>query len=167
MQFLKWFQFLMQRISSLKHDILCFPIMSTLKVTWPEVPSINIKNTEHSAELWITRNIFNRTRRLFTLYLLCKRAIRGCDMAYLKTYSNKYVCETRMPPFPNLSRIGLTFDLDLWPTNLNIDRGHLLIQDYLPTTFEASGAKRSWVISCIRWSRLAWPWPLTCWPEFQ
>ena len=41
MQFLKWSQFLMQRISSLKHDILCFPIMSTLKVTWPEVPSIS------------------------------------------------------------------------------------------------------------------------------
>ena len=39
MQILKWFQFLLQRISSLKHDILCFPIMSTLKVTWPEVPS--------------------------------------------------------------------------------------------------------------------------------
>ena len=41
MQFLKWFLFLMQRISSLKHDILCFPIMSTLKVTWPEVPTMS------------------------------------------------------------------------------------------------------------------------------
>ena len=41
MQFLKGFQFLMQRISSLKHDILCFPIMSTLKVTRPEVPSVS------------------------------------------------------------------------------------------------------------------------------
>ena len=60
------------------------------------------------------------------------------------------VCVTLMPPFPNLSRIGLTFNLDLWPTNLNIDRGHLLIKDYLPTKFDASGAKRSWV-------RLAWP----------
>ena len=30
----------MQRISLLKHDILCFPIMSTLKVTWPEVPTL-------------------------------------------------------------------------------------------------------------------------------
>ena len=44
--------------------------------------------------------------------------------------------------------------LDLRPTNLNIDRGHLLIKDYLPTKFEASGAKRSWVISCTRWRRL-------------
>ena len=51
----------------------------------------------------------------------------------------------------------MTFDLDLWPTDLNINRGHLLIKDYLPTKFEASGAKRSWVISCTRWSRLAWP----------
>ena len=50
-----------------------------------------------------------------------------------------------MPPFPNM-----TFDLDLWPTDLKINRDHLLIKDYLPTKFEASGAKRSWVISCTR-----------------
>ena len=42
-----------------------------------------------------------------------------------------------MPPFPNM-----TFDLDLWPTDLKINRDHLLIKDYLPTKFEASGAKR-------------------------
>ena len=64
-----------------------------------------------------------------------------------------------MPPFPNIWRIGLTFDTDLWPTDLNINRGHVIIKDYLPTKFEASGAKCSWVISCTRWSRLAWPWP--------
>ena len=55
----------------------------------------------------------------------------------------------------------MTFDLDLWPTDLNINRGHLLIKGYLPTKFEASGAKRSWVISCTRWSKLAWPLTLT------
>ena len=44
----------------------------------------------------------------------------------------------------------MTFDLDLWPTDLNINRGHLLIKDYLPTKFEASGAKHSWVIRCTR-----------------
>ena len=63
------------------------------------------------------------------------------------------VCETLMPPFPNISRIGLTFDLDLSPTDLNIERGHLLIKDYLPTKFEASGAKRSRVISYTRYGR--------------
>ena len=40
------------------------------------------------------------------------------------------VCETLMPPFPNM-----TFDLDLWPTDLEINRDHLLIKDYLPTKF--------------------------------
>ena len=54
---------------------------------------------------------------------------------------------------------------DLWPWPLtywpDINRGHLIIKDYLPTTFEACGAKRSWVISCTRWSRLAWPLTLT------
>ena len=52
-----------------------------------------------------------------------------------------------MPSLPNLSRVGLTFDLHFSPTDLNIDRGHLLMKDYLPTKFEACGAKRSWVIS--------------------
>ena len=56
---------------------------------------------------------------------------------------------------------GMTFDLDLWPTDLNINRDHLLTKDYLPTKFEASGAKCSWVISCTRWSKLAWPLTLT------
>ena len=60
------------------------------------------------------------------------------------------VCKTLMPPFPNIWRIGLTFDLDLWPTDLKINRDHLLIKDYLPTKFEASGSKPSWVISCTR-----------------
>ena len=46
--------------------------------------------------------------------------------------------------------INLTFDLDLWRTDLNINRDHLLIKDYLPNKFEASGPKRSWVISCTR-----------------
>ena len=97
----------------------------------------------------------------------------------------------------------MTFDLDLWPTDLNIiyssrtiylpslkllgqsvlelsvaqgevdwhdlwpwpltywPEYHLLIKDYLPTKFEASGAKCSWVISCTRWSRLALPLTLT------
>ena len=55
----------------------------------------------------------------------------------------------------------MTFDLELWPTDLNINRGHLLIKGYLPTKFQASGAKRSWVISCTRWSKLAWPLTLT------
>ena len=37
----------------------------------------------------------------------------------------------------------------------------VLINDYLPTKFEASGANHSWVISCTRWSWLAWPLTLT------
>ena len=55
----------------------------------------------------------------------------------------------------------MTFDLDLWPTDLTINRDHLLIKDYLPTKFEASGAKRSWVIRCTRFERLTWPLTLT------
>ena len=48
-----------------------------------------------------------------------------------------------MPPFPNIWTIGLIFDPDLWPTDLSIDRDHILNQDYLPNKFEACGAKRS------------------------
>ena len=58
------------------------------------------------------------------------------------------------PPFPQ--HVKSRFDLwpALWPTDLTSD--HLLIKDYLPTKFEASGAKRSWVISCTRCWRLTW-----------
>ena len=77
------------------------------------------------------------------------------------TESNKDVGKTQMPPFPNIWMIGLTYDPDLWPTDLSIDRDHLLNKDDLPTKFESCGAKRSWVISCTRWSRLAWPLTLT------
>ena len=96
-----------------------------------------------------------------------------------------------MSPFPNMWRVGLTFDLpfdlllgqslkllrqsvlelsvaqgmgnqhdlwlDLWPTDLNINRGHLLILDNLPTTFEACRTKHCWVISCTRYGQSIWP----------
>ena len=55
----------------------------------------------------------------------------------------------------------LTFDLDLWPTDLNIIRGHVLIKDYLPTEIEISGAKHSWVFSCRRCERQTWSLTLT------
>ena len=41
-------------------------------------------------------------------------------------------------------------EVDWLDLDLNINRGHLLIKDYLPTKFEASWGKHSWVISCIR-----------------
>ena len=50
----------------------------------------------------------------------------------------------------------MTFDLDL-----TINRDHLLIKDYLPTKFEACGAKRCWIIRCTRFERLTWPLTLT------
>ena len=48
-------------------------------------------------------------------------------------------------------------DLDLSPTNLNFDKGHLLIKDYLPTKFETSGANHSWITNCTRCGRPTWP----------
>ena len=71
------------------------------------------------------------------------------------------VCKTLMPPFPNIWKISLTFDPDLWPTDLSINRDHLLSKDYLPTKFEASGEKRSWDIRGTRCGRLTWPLTLT------
>ena len=53
----------------------------------------------------------------------------------------------------------MTFDL--WPSDLKTNGDHLLTKDYIPTKFEASWAKRSRVISCTRWSKLAWPLTLT------
>ena len=64
-------------------------------------------------------------------------------------------------PLHKVWKTAMTFDLDLWPTDLTIDRDHLLIKDYLPTKFEASVAKRCWVIRCTRFERLTWPLTLT------
>ena len=50
--------------------------------------------------------------------------------------------------------------LDIWPTDLNIKRD-LLIEDYLPTTFESSWTECSWVISYTRCGRLTWPLTFT------
>ena len=61
----------------------------------------------------------------------------------------------------------MTFDIDLWPIDLYINRGHMLIKNYLPSKFKDHGAKRCWVISSIRCRRLTWFWPLTYWPEYQ
>ena len=55
----------------------------------------------------------------------------------------------------------MTFDLDLWPTVQNSNRDHLLIKDYLPTKFEDSWTKGSWVICCTRFGSLTWPLTMT------
>ena len=55
----------------------------------------------------------------------------------------------------------MTYDLDLWPTDLNINRDHLLIKDCLPKKFEASETERSWFISCTRYGQSTWPLTLT------
>ena len=62
-------------------------------------------------------------------------------------------------PMHKVSETDMTFDL--WPTDLTINRDHLLIKDYLPTEFEAFGLKRCWVIRCTRFERLIWPLTLT------
>ena len=52
---------------------------------------------------------------------------------------------------------NMTFVLDIWPTDLNINSDHLLVKYYLPTKFVTYGTKSSWVISCTRCRRLTWP----------
>ena len=67
--------------------------------------------------------------------------LSGCNLHYYNTFwcmkcnfnTKIDVCETLMP-FPIIIRIGLTFGLDLSPTDLNIDRGRL-VKDYLRTKF--------------------------------
>jgi len=54
-------------------------------------------------------------------------------------------------------------DLDLWPTDPNINRGLLLKMGYQPMKFEGSGSKGTRVIERKRISVFGslWPWPLT------
>ena len=62
----------------------------------------------------------------------------------------KHLC-----PLPQHIRISLTFDpdLDLWPTDLKINRDHLLIKGYIHTKFEVKPVKRSQVIRCTSYGR--------------
>ena len=60
-----------------------------------------------------------------------------------------------MPPFPNIGRIGLTFDLLTW-----ISIGIIYSSRTFYLLSKASGAKRYWVIRCTRFGRLTWPWTL-------
>ena len=46
-----------------------------------------------------------------------------------------------------------------WPTDLNINRDHILIKDYLPPKFDAFRAKYSWVISCTKCGDQHYLWP--------
>ena len=55
------------------------------------------------------------------------------------------------------------FDLEIWPTDLNINRDHL-IKDSLPTKYEASGEKCSRVFRCISRGGPIWPFDLDIWP---
>jgi len=54
-------------------------------------------------------------------------------------------------------------DLDLWPTDIKINRGFLLNKGYHPMKVEGSGSKDTHVIERKLFSLLGslWPWPLT------
>ena len=60
-------------------------------------------------------------------------------------------------------------DLLPWPTDLNINRDHLLILDYLPTKFKLVGQSiiELSVAQGIVDQHYLWPWPLIYWPEYQ
>jgi len=60
-------------------------------------------------------------------------------------------------------------DLNLWPTDPNINRGLLLNKGYYPMKFEGSVSKGTRVIEQKRISLFGslWPWPLTYWPQYQ
>ena len=100
-------------------------------------------------------SIHNLLYKYMTLY--CQKVFAKVLQLLQSKKRKRDDCKTLMPPFPNISKIGLTSDLDLWPTDLNINRGHLLINDYLPTKFEASGDKHSPAILCTRCGRPTWP----------
>jgi len=60
-------------------------------------------------------------------------------------------------------------DLDLWLTDLKINRVLLLNKGYHPMKIEGSGPKGTQVIERKRFSIFGslWPWPLTYWPQNQ
>ena len=113
-------------------------------------------------DLWPTDLTINRDYLLIKDYLPTKFEASGAKRS--PVISCTRLRDTVVPTFQSyllhkVWKTDMTFDLG--PTDLTINRDHLLIKDYLPTKFEASGAKRSWVISCTRFGRLTWPLTLT------
>jgi hypothetical protein len=60
-------------------------------------------------------------------------------------------------------------DIDLWPCELKINRGHLQVMINLPMKFHDPRHMRSWVIirKSFYYFGSPWPWPLTLWPQNQ
>ena len=58
-----------------------------------------------------------------------------------------------------------TFDLKLWPINLDINRNQLITKDYLFIKFDASDTKHYWVIRFARCERPTVPLTLKWWPH--
>ena len=89
------------------------------------------KNLPVTARAWnavdgeISRNLFIRNTDMFLKKLQCH--------------------------LTQLNRIWFTFNLDLWPTNLNINRDHQHNKDHLHTNFEISEVMHSGVILCTVW----------------
>ena len=116
--------------------------LPSLKLLGQSVPGLSVAQglgDWHDLWPWPTDLNINRDHLLIKDYLPTKFDGSGGKAFLSYMYLLHKVWETDM-----------TFDLYLWPTDLNIDRDHLLIKVYLPTKFEAFGTKRSWVISCTR-----------------
>ena len=78
-------------------------------------------------------DINNRAPAFLVSCLFAKYAITHL-LANCNT--NIDVCETLMPLPQLIERIGLIFDLGLSPSDLNIDRGHLLMKEYTRSTYQ-------------------------------
>ena len=104
--------------------------------------------------------------------LFCEMRQKRSACTMMLAYNHKIVWKTYQVwslwgkallsyPLHKVWKTDMIFDRDLWPIDLTINRDHLLIKDYLPIKFEASGAKHCWVIRCTRFERLTWPLTLT------
>ena len=115
------------------------------RLTWPLTWTFDLLT-------WLSIGIIYSSR---TIYL---PSLKLLGQSVIELSVEIAVCKTQMPPpLPQHKKSRL----NLWPTDLNVNRDHLLIKDYLPTKFEASGAKCSRVIRCTRFERLIWPLTLT------
>ena len=104
----------------------------------------------HDLWPWPTDLKINRDHLLTKDYLPTKFEASGAKHSWVISCT---MCSKLAWP------LTLTFDLLTWKS-IGIIYSPFT-KDYLPTKFEASGAKCSWVISCRRWSKLAWPLTLT------
>ena len=145
-----------------------------------------VRETNFTSDLWVSIGIINSSKTIYLPSLICLGQI-VLELSIAKGVGDQHdhshwpltwisigiiFYSSRTIYLQSLNLLGqsvLQLSVaqgevnwhDIWPSDLNISRDHLpvLIKYYLPTKFEPSRTKSSWIIYCTRWRDWHDLWP--------